>query len=262
MTAPTVDDVVARLRADPERTALLFDFDGTLSPVVDDPAAARPAPGAAEALDALAARYRTVAVVSGRPVSYLAAHLPPSLALSGLYGLESMVDGVERDHPEAERWRPVVAEATADALVHTGPGAHLEGALVESKGLSMTIHVRTRPDLAAAVEAVAHEVAARHGLEVRPAKRSYELHPPIAADKGTAARALLAGSEIGSYAGDDVGDVDAFDALAAARRGGELTDAVALAVGGPELPPAVADRAELVLDDPASMVLLLQRLAR
>ena len=51
----------------PERAALFCDFDGTLAPIVADPADARPLPGATDVLGVLAGRYRLVAVVSGRP---------------------------------------------------------------------------------------------------------------------------------------------------------------------------------------------------
>ncbi|MCB0972478.1 MAG: trehalose-phosphatase [Acidimicrobiales bacterium] len=254
------DEVIRRLRADPVRTALLFDFDGTLAPVVDDPAAARPAPGVPEVLEALAARYRTVAAISGRPVAFLAAHLPPTVRLSGLYGLEARVGEETVDHPDAARWRPVVADAVARAEAAAAPGADLHGAVVEPKGLSLTIHTRTRPDLEAGVAVLAREVAAATGLDLRAAKRSVELHPPIAADKGTALRLLLDGCDRALFAGDDVGDLAAFDALGAARAEGALRDAVALAVGGPELPDEVAQRAELVVDDPAALVDLLRHL--
>ena len=60
-------------RQEPDRSVLIFDYDGTLSPIVTDPAAARLVDGAAELLAALAERYRTVAVVSGRSVDFLAA---------------------------------------------------------------------------------------------------------------------------------------------------------------------------------------------
>ncbi|MCU1372602.1 MAG: trehalose-phosphatase, partial [Ilumatobacteraceae bacterium] len=142
----SLTDAVAPLRADPAATVLLFDFDGTLSPVVDDPAAARLLPGVADRLGRLAGSYRTVGAVSGRPVGFLAAHLPPSVVLSGLYGLESMVDGKVVDHPEAERWRPVVAAAIRAAEAATAPGRPAHGVLVEAKGLSITLHTRRRPD--------------------------------------------------------------------------------------------------------------------
>jgi hypothetical protein len=140
-------EALAPVRADPGRSVLLFDFDGTLSPVVDDPAAAVARPGVAERLDRLAASYRLVGAVSGRPVAFLANVLPPSLALSGLYGLESRLDGKVAGHPEADRWRPVVTDAVATLAAATAPGEAAHGVVVEAKGLSITLHVRTRPDL-------------------------------------------------------------------------------------------------------------------
>src|SRR4051794_25188892 len=44
-----------------------FDFDGTLSPIVDDPERARIHPGAGEVLVGLADVVRAIAVVTGRP---------------------------------------------------------------------------------------------------------------------------------------------------------------------------------------------------
>ena len=62
----------------PDRTALLTDFDGTISPIVDDPAAARPLPGAVDALHALPGRYRRVDA-PGRDVELtVIGALPPS----------------------------------------------------------------------------------------------------------------------------------------------------------------------------------------
>ena len=53
----------------PAGAAIITDFDGTLAPIVDDAAAARPLEGVVDALHLLAARYARVAVVSGRPVT-------------------------------------------------------------------------------------------------------------------------------------------------------------------------------------------------
>src|SRR5205807_10586135 len=60
-------ELLAPFLAHPERAGVLCDFDGTLSPIVPDPATARPVAGALDALGALADRYAVVAVVSGRP---------------------------------------------------------------------------------------------------------------------------------------------------------------------------------------------------
>lgn len=249
--------LVAPLRERAADAVLLFDFDGTLSPVVDDPAAAAPRPEVPDLLDRLASQYRRVGVLSGRPVSFLAAALPSSVAVSGLYGLESLVDGAVVDHPDAPRWRPVVADAVRAAEVAAAPGGEIDGATVEPKGLSLTIHVRTRPELAAAVEGLARRLAAETGLEVRPAKMSVELHPPIDADKGAALRSMAEGATAVAYVGDDVGDLPAFDALAAL---GPDVWTLAVAVGGPELPVEVAQRADVVLPSQAAVVDLLRAL--
>src|SRR4051794_20549389 len=94
-------DALAPLRASPSRAGILTDFDGTLSPIVDEPAAARTLEGAADMLARLAQRYAVVAVLSGRPVDYLQPFFGPSLILSGLYGLEVINKGTRIDHPTA-----------------------------------------------------------------------------------------------------------------------------------------------------------------
>lgn len=254
-------DSVAPLRADPAGTALLFDFDGTLSPVVDDPARARPLDGVVERLARLATSYRTVAVVSGRPVTFLADHLPPEIVLSGLYGLESMADGQVADHPDAARWRPVVAEAVRAAGAATAPGQPAHGVLVEAKGLSITLHTRTRPDLAGAAAELAAAIAEPLGLTTGSAKQSVELHPPIAADKGTAVLALADGARTVLYAGDDVGDLPAFDALEVLAARTPPVATLGVIIDGPELPATLRARPGLLLGDQGAVLDLLDALA-
>lgn len=259
-----LEALLAPLRAQPRRTALAFDFDGTLSDVVEDPAAAVARPGAAELLDQLAHRYRRVAVVSGRPVAFLAAALPPSVLLSGLYGLELLVDGQRVEDPSVAPWRDAVARAVASATEATAPGTDLAGALVEGKGLSLTLHVRAHPELWPGVDALAARVAAETGLERRPAKQSVELHPPVEADKGRVlSQVLLAHGETDGllYVGDDVGDLPAFDAVAAWRAAVAGRRGVAVAVAGAESPPAIVAAADAVVDGPAGVVELLAHLA-
>jgi trehalose 6-phosphate phosphatase len=238
------------LRRDPGGTGILLDFDGTLAPIVEDPAAAVPLPGVVGALVALQQRFGVVAVVSGRPVAYLQEHLPGLRTLIGLYGLEAVRDGRLELHPGVAPWRPVIEEVVAAARAELP-----EGVGVEDKGLSLTLHVRPRPDQAAVVERWAAATAARTGLHVRGARMSAELHPPVAADKGTVTTALLEGLVAAAFVGDDVGDLPAFAALDAFAAHGRR--AVRAVVTSAEVAPELLAVADLVLDGPAAVLDLL-----
>ncbi len=244
------------LRRQPDRSALLTDFDGTLSPIVDDPAAAVPLPGAVEVLSRLAERYALVGVVSGRPVSYLVDRLAgvgDRVWLSGLYGLEATDGGRPVEVPGAGWWRPVVEEAVAAAR-------ETFGALVEDKGLSLTLHVRTAPELEGEVRAWAAAEAARSGLVERPAKASVELHPPVPTDTGTVVEAAAGGMRAAAYFGDDVGDRPAFDGLDRLAAAG--VDTVRVAVRTEEAPPGLLERADLVVEGPEGALAVFEELAR
>lgn len=236
----------------PHRSAVLTDFDGTLAPIVDDPGAAVPLPGVAEVLGRLAERYAVAGVVSGRPVAYLVDRLGPGLSLSGLYGLERWRDGARQRVEEVERWRPVLAEAVAQALDQLG-------SVVEDKGLSLTLHFRTCPERGEEMRAWAAAQADRHGLGVHEARASVELHPPVGIDKGTEVEALAHGLEAACFIGDDLGDVAAFVALDRLATSG--LHAVRVAVNSDEAPPELLERADWVVDGPTGALALLEALA-
>lgn len=246
------------LAAQPHEAAVLVDFDGSISGIVDDPADARALPGARDAIAALIGVIGTVAVVSGRPVEFLASALDlPELTLVGQYGLERMVDGRAMVDPRAEPFLDAVA-AAADEIERELPDL-----LVERKaGVAVTVHWRTAPDREADAVAVVNRVAARYGLTVYPTKMARELRPPVPADKGTAVETLLDGATHACFAGDDRGDLDAFAALARLSAEGRLETAVRIAVGSPEAPPELLARADLVVDGPAGLVSVLDALGR
>ena len=246
-------DPLAALRAQPDRAAVLVDFDGTLAPIVPSASDARPLPGVREVLSALCASYAVVAVVSGRPVAYLAHHLGSGPRLVGLYGLE-WSDGAQAfEHPEAPAWRAVIDEVALEA------GAALPaGVDVEHKGLSLTLHFRPVPSAAGEVGAWAAQAAARSGLEERVAKMSVELHPPIAVDKGTVVSDLVAGLDAACYLGDDVGDLPAFAALDRLAEGG--LHAVRVAVTGADAAAALVAAADVVVEGPSAALALLRTL--
>jgi trehalose 6-phosphate phosphatase len=246
-----VPDPLEPLRARPDRAAVLTDFDGTLSPIVEDWTAATPLAGAREVLDDLATRYGVVAVISGRPVSYLVEKLGTKLRLSGLYGLETVIGGKRIPAEGAEEWRTRVHAAFESASARFG-------SLVEHKGLSMTVHFRTRPELAAEIGTWATREAKRSGLELRSAKASVELHPPVSFDKGTVVESAVDQLDAACFLGDDVGDLPAFAALDRLRARGVHT--VKIGVRTAEAPTTILDAADLVVDGPAGALALLRTL--
>ena len=250
---PDLGDPLAPLRRDPARAGIFSDFDGTLSPIVADPALAEPLAGVPELLGELARRYQVVAVVSGRPVAFLAARLPASILLAGLYGLEVQHHGEYQVDPEAERWREVVS-ATATSLRAAAPS----GVLVEPKGLSVTCHYRANPALGPQVTALAREVAAATGLVVRAGRKSVELLPPVRTDKGTVIAKWAAPVGAACYLGDDTGDLAAFHALdqLAARGIGTAR----IAVRSDEAPAELLHAADVTVDAPEGAAALLRTL--
>lgn len=231
-----------------------MDFDGTLSPIVEDPDEARPLTGATDALKDLVRRYQVVGVLSGRPLTFLAPLMPEGTVVAGLYGLEVMgAGGVRRDHPNAGAWREAVED-----VAHCSAGLGPVGMRVESKGLSLTLHYRSHPELESEVLEWAISQATRSGLVLRRARMSVELHPPIDADKGTALESLAHELEAVCFVGDDVGDLPAFDALdRLAARG---VHSLRVAVSSDESPQDLLDRADLVVDGPAGVLSFLRDL--
>lgn len=255
--------VLAPLLARPASTAVLTDFDGTLSPIVRDPSEARPLDGSAEVMAELARSFAVVAVISGRPVSYLEEHLAlpvPTdpehrVRLVGLYGLErSWGDGRITVEPEAAAWGVVVA----DAVARLRQGAP-RGVLVEPKGLAVTVHWRGAPRSEGWVNTAVGAEAERSGLRAHPGRMSVELRPPLEVDKGSVVRGLAASCSAACYFGDDLGDLPAFETLADMGREGMST--LSIAAVDDESDPSVAAAADVVVAGPRRALAVLAWLA-
>lgn len=249
------------LAADPEHTCVLTDFDGTLAPIVGDPEDAAPVPGVVEVLHALARRFRTVAVVSGRPASFLVPRLGIGDGRSGLravgsYGAEQVdADGTVHSRLASPEEHEAVELAAAALEAGAGPGVE-----VERKRWSVAVHWRAAPSLAPASEELAARTARRFGLAVHPARMAAELMVPGAPDKGSAVAALALGASAACFLGDDSGDLPAFAALEEMRQGGRART-VSVAVASDESPRGLVEAADLVLDGPAQAAAFLATLA-
>jgi trehalose 6-phosphate phosphatase len=271
--AAAVRQALAPLAAAPAASAIVTDFDGTLAPIVDDPADAQAPDRAADLLTRLAVGYRVVAVVSGRSVSFLSDRLfptgqgggnattgradrLPAVQLVGLHGLEwSGGNGEVVAVPGAERWRSVISDVAGRLSARVPPGVE-----VEVKGLAVTIHWRRAPQSAAQVAGLVSATSAACGLRTHPGRMSVELRPPLEFDKGTAIRQLVAGCSAACFFGDDVGDLPAFAALAdLGAEEGMATTSVAVVDG--ESAPAVVQAADVVLSGPTDVLAVLDWLA-
>ena len=255
MAVILTDELLQPFRAEPKRAAVITDFDGTLSPIVDDPELSEPLDGAHQLLDALAEEYGCVAVVSGRPLKFLRERLGcgPKVRLRGIYGLESSREGEPTEDSAAEKWRDTVAAVAARGDEDAPPGV-----AVERKGLSVTIHYRTAPEAAPWAEEWTAVQADESGLLRHPGRMSWELIPPVPVDKGTTVLDLGDGFDAVCFIGDDRGDLPAFQALdELARRGAYVLKVV---VESPEVPAELLREADVTVSGPAGTVGLLRRL--
>ncbi|HET8716530.1 MAG TPA: trehalose-phosphatase [Nocardioidaceae bacterium] len=252
------------------RTVVGLDFDGVLSPIVPDPASAVIHPDGPDVLVELAARVRAVAVITGRPAQQavrlgrldeVADRLPEGarLLVLGQYGNERW-DSADRrfSSPEAP---PGLVELRAELPALLGEHDAAD-AYVEDKQIAVAVHTRRLADPQAAFERLlpaVTEAARRHGLDVEPGRFVLEVRAP-GMHKGEAVRALH--DELGAdgfvFAGDDLGDVEAFRAVAALREAGHPT---LLVCSGSEEQQALVELADVVVDGPDGVMGLLRRLA-
>lgn len=256
------------LVAAPRRALLAFDFDGVLSPIIDEPDLAQPLPGTFDALAAVGRDAGPVVIITGRPVAFLLSRdgfdvlrSVPDLAIYGHYGLERWNVG----SPEIAS-RPVAADITAVREELAGllrqPGIPA-GTWLEDKGSAVAVHTRRTADPArtlALLNAPVRDLARRHQLHVEPGKMVLEIRPP-GIGKGDVLRELAArtGPQSVLYAGDDLGDLSAFAVVDDLRAAG--VPGIKVASASPEA-PQVADAADLVVDGPPGIRDLLTDLHR
>jgi trehalose 6-phosphate phosphatase len=257
---------------DPGAVVVALDFDGVLAPIVPDPDEARPADGAVEVLGRLAGVLGSLAILTGRPAAFAAersgisrlaqdrSFAPGVLLVLGHYGAERY-DAATRS-VSSDPVPAAVEEARArvtDLVAEDGP---LAGCTMEDKGRSVAVHARRAEDPAAAfatMRTVLIPLAEELGLHAEPGRLVIELRPH-GMDKGSALRSLVADRRARAvvYAGDDLGDIPAFEAVRDLRAQGLVGYALASAS---DEESALTDLADQVLDGPEAVVGWLSDLA-
>jgi trehalose 6-phosphate phosphatase len=235
-------DLLASLAEDPGQAALFLDVDGVLAPIVPRPEDARVPEETRAELHRLNDRYALVACISGRAGADAQRIVGvPELVYVGSHGLEL-------DNEAAAEWRDRLRRFLEA----------VDWPATENKGLTASLHYRGSEDEGAA-RARLEEVKARaerEGLVARFGRKVLEVLPPLAVNKGTAVRQLLAERNLrrALYAGDDTTDLDGFRALDG------LDVSVRIAVVSEEGPAELREAADLLVGRPEELLSVLQRL--
>jgi trehalose 6-phosphate phosphatase len=197
-----------------DRSALFFDFDGTLVDLAAQPDAIQVHPDLTRWLAQLeGALQGALAVVSGRPLAEIDDYLQPlTLCAAGVHGVEWR--GPDRQLHRMAAPGLQAATALIDRLVQKHPALRME-----PKPGAVALHYRQAPELQALCEAtMAQALALADGLSLMHGKRVLELMP-ARASKGQALQRLLALPPFEGrrpwFFGDDVTDESAFEAAQA-----------------------------------------------
>ncbi len=241
------------------RPAVFYDFDGTLSDIVNDPDAARPVAGAVEALQRLAAQC-PVAVLSGRDLADVTRRLGvPGIWYAGSHGFElTAPDGTHHQNEDAAAAIPVLEQAAGELRDRLGS---IPGIVIEHKRFGVAVHYRNAArDRVGEVAAAVRAAGRRDALRVTTGREVIELRPDLDWDKGKTLLWVIghlgeadSGPLVPVYLGDDITDEDAFDAIA--------DDGVPILVRHTEDGDR-ATAARYALDSPAQAAEFTDRLAR
>lgn len=259
--SPAGLSALKQLARSPGEALIAFDYDGTLAPIVTDPENAHAHPGAVPALQELASLVGSIAVVTGRPAA-AAVRLGGLDAVDGLvvlgqYGRERWEAG-EVAVPEAPPGVELARGELPDLLLRA---AAPSGTWIEDKGQALAVHTRRTADPDTALELLREplaQLALRADLALEPGRMVVELRPR-GMDKGAALTQFAAERVATSvlYAGDDLGDLAAFDAVERLRASG--VPGVTVCSGSAEV-AELADRADIVVDGPGGVVRFLHEL--
>ncbi len=200
---------------------LLFDFDGTLTPIVSKPKKVKLSPAVRKYLKKLSKNKRIdVGIVSGRELK----DIMRLVGIKGIYyvgnhGLELKGPGSFFIHPSFKKYNPYV-KTIADALRRGISG--IKGAILEYKRLSLSLHYRLVPaknisKLKSIFMSISMPYIKSGKVKLTRGKKVLEVRPPLSWDKGKVVKIIknMTGKKntLTLFVGDDVTDEDAFKVL-------------------------------------------------
>jgi trehalose 6-phosphate phosphatase len=257
---------MAAIIEQPSDTLLALDFDGTLAPIVDDPELAFADSAAVDALARLGSLVGWIVLITGRSAQ-AAVRLGgfrgragfDSLIVLGQYGVERWDAATDMFQSPAE---PEAIGAVENELRPVLEACGAAAARIEHKGRAIAVHTRGLDDPEGMLRRLSRpltDLARRHGLVVEPGRQVIEIRAP-GMDKGKALRAIVAetGAHQVIFAGDDLGDLPAFQVVQQLRDQG-VSGLLVCSSSTEER--ALEEVSDLLVDGPAGVAAWLTHLA-
>src|SRR3954469_21820653 len=261
----TISDALRPLTDRPDESAVLCDIDGTLAPIVERAEEATVPEATSRLLGRIARRYRVVGSISGGGAAEARRIVGVGgIAYAGAHGAELLLPGQAQAElvPAFATWADRVRDF---AFGKDSAQLRTMRVRIEDKGAIVAFHWRGARDEDAALarmQAIAAEAESADFL-THWGRKVLEIRPPVPIDKGQAVRELLRRNPVRAvmFGGDDATDLDVFDVLGDLREEGQIETAVCVGVRSDEGPPAIIERADLVVDGTPGFVRVLEVLA-
>ena len=209
-----------------EKTILLTDFDGTLTPIQKHPDLAALSEEVLQLLVKLSStKAVSLGIITGRSLK----QIKKLVQIRGIlyvanHGIEMEGPGIRSTCPEAKKARSTLWHIYMKLFKSL---RHIKGIYVEDKGLSISLHyraVKKRGDaneVSRTLHAITRPFLERKMILLSEGKMVYEIRPPVKWNKATAVQWLLTdyfplqfnGDVLIIYLGDDKADIEVFDSL-------------------------------------------------
>lgn len=201
------------------KPVFFFDYDGTLTPIVERPELAVMSEDMRDTLKKVAAKFRT-AIVSGRFRDVVEDFVKiDGIFYAGSHGFDIKGPQFSLIQPEAEKTTPLIEKITKE--LHKKLDS-IEGLLIEEKKFSVAVHYRLVDEeryLDGIREYVEKIVRDNPQLRLMYGKKVFEILPAIDWNKGKAIIWIMQALGLSwdeysvIYIGDDTTDEDAFRAI-------------------------------------------------
>lgn len=220
---PSVFKEISVLDSFPENKQMFIflDYDGTLSPIVNNPEDAVISKDMRKVLEECSEEFM-MAIISGRDLDDVRARVNiEGIIYAGSHGFRIKgPDGLKMKHRKSQEIIPDLEEIASELKEEIGDS--LPGVFIEKKSFAIAVHYRNaRQEILPELEKTIERVLKDHPeMKTGRGKKIIEIKPDLDWDKGKALDWILESLDLFDnpdvvpfYIGDDVTDEDAFKAI-------------------------------------------------